>query len=701
MKSAGWNNTIAAGDKVSFGFGGAPGNITTGPQNYALNGSSVGGDPPPPPASTGVQVTITQTGAWGGGFTANLDIVNGSSQAINGWALKFQFTPVIQSLWNGFVSNQGNVYTVKNESWNGGIASGGKVTLGFTASGTLAANSGSSATLNGAACTLTIVTGDGGGGGNPGTSSIVIGNGVDSPSEALQITIPQNAATYPLSLSSGTSATFTVACNNPSVVSAQIVNNSLQLRGLRAGRAGLRLQASPNGLTRYIGVRVRTTDGQIPGFPNYLAVGSVSEDTDDHLNFWHSFDSSQKNRYVDARYIYLNGGPYYGWTTWTNTPGDRAIRYIRESKKMGMIPIFVWYNIADGGESYYTDMQHVQSASYMQDYYKLLKRLLDIIKTESPDGPVGIILEPDFLGYLAQNADAPASRIMAQTNGAYTAGVLKSGTDPQFPDTVAGLVQSINYLISRDTPQAVFGWQMNLWASPAGGWFGPIPGRGIVHLTDNTDYAQGRAAIYNEARAITQYYLDAGVKSYGAKFLSIDKYGLDAGTAEASASGDPANSTWFWNNDQWSNYLTFVRAMRDSSGLPIVLWQLPVGHVNTSQTQNPYANNSLFPDLTNSNSQGEDAAPTFFFGDTFATTGRRLSFFGTNKSGDGALASANGKITWGEHFTSAANAGVAMALFGAGVGGSTTNVGLSATDSYWWITKAQAYFQRPIPLGGN
>ena len=435
--------------------------------------------------------------------------------------------------------------------------------------------------------------------------------------------------------------------------------------------------------------------------PAYLAVGSVSEDTDDDLTFWHNFDSGLKNRYVDARYIYLNGGPYYGWTTWTDTPGDRAVRYIRESKKMGMIPVFVWYNIPDGGESYYTDTQHIQSASYMQDYYKLLKLLLDIIRKESPDDPVGILLEPDFLGYLAQNSGLQASQIPAMTHAAYSAGVLTAGADPAFGDTAQGLVQSINYLIARDTPQAFFGWQMNLWASPAGGWTTPVPGKGIAHLTDGKDIAQGRALIYNEASAITRYYLNAGVTSYGAKFLSIDKYGLDAGTAEASAAQDPANATWFWNNDQWTNYLTFVRAMHDVSGLPIVLWQLPVGHVNSSQTPNPYANNALFPDLLNSNSQGEDSAPTFFFGDTFQTVGSRFTFFAANRGGDAALQAGGNSITWGEHLSAAAQAGVIMTLFGAGVGGSTTNVGAPPTDSNWWITKAQNYFSHPVPLPGH
>ena len=89
LKSAGWNDTIAAGGSASFGFGGTPGSVTAGPRNFLLNGTPVGGSPSPPPAASGVSATITQTGAWSNGFSANLDVVNGSAQALNGWTLKF------------------------------------------------------------------------------------------------------------------------------------------------------------------------------------------------------------------------------------------------------------------------------------------------------------------------------------------------------------------------------------------------------------------------------------------------------------------------------------------------------------------------------------------------------------------------------------------------------------------------------------
>lgn len=713
IKSAGWNNVIPARGQVSFGFGGSPGNVTEAPRNFKLNGSPIGlptptptatprpsptptPRPSPTPLPGGVVVTITQTNQWNGGFGASLEIANGGAP-VNGWTLRFNFDQAITSLWNGFLTRQGNSYTVTNESWNGAIPTGGKATLGFNGSGAIATNSGSNCIFNGVPCTIRTELSSSNPV-SPGQTGIAIGN-VDGTTEALQFTVNAGVSTFPLSLRNQTQGNFRVVTNNSTVVSARVLNNqTLEVTGLSAGRASLKLEDANSNTVRFIGVRVRSANGSLPGLPGYLSLATVSEDTDDHLNFLRSFEPGPKNKRVDARYIYLNGGPYNGWDTWSNVRGGRAINYIRESKKLGMIPFFVYYNIPDGGESYFTDLEHIRSASYMADYYKQLKFTLDILRAEAPDETVGIILEPDFLGYMAQNANAPASGIQAMTNAAYSSGVLTRGVDPDFPDTVQGVVRSINYIISKYAPQAYFGWQMNLWASPAGGWTTPIPGNGLMHKTDSIGVAVGRPLIYNEARAITQYYLNAGVTSYGAKFLSIDKYGLDAASAEANAAQSPAGSIWFWNNDHWGNYLTFVRAMHETANLPVVLWQLPVGHINSSLAVNPYSNTGKFPDLPNNFRKSEDSAPTYFFGDRFNTTRARFSFFSLNGGSDPKLQISGNTITWGDHMSEAATAGVVMAMFGAGVGASTTNIGTPPSDDYWWITKAQQYYLNPVLL---
>lgn len=375
--------------------------------------------------------------------------------------------------------------------------------------------------------------------------------------------------------------------------------------------------------------------------------------------------------------------------------GFRVTSYIRESLKLGMVPFLVYYNIPDGGESYFIDKQHIESLDYMEGYFTDLKFALELAAKEAGDELVGFLLEPDFLGYFAQNDGRPQD-IFASTDAAYSSGALERGIDPDFPNTLAGLVEAINYTIRKHMPSAYFGWQFNLWASPAGGFTNTIPGNGIVHLSDTLGITAGRTAIINESGAITDYYIDAGVLTQGADFVSIDKYGLDAG-AEGK-SDDPSTATWFWNAVHWTNYLTFVSVMHEKTQLPVILWQIPVGRINESQAFSPYHSDGKFPILENVATRYEDSAPTYFFGDTFITDGNRFTHFTQEDGGISDVSSNGQQITWGPHIDLARDSGVTAILFGAGVGISTDGVGSPPTDDYWWITKVQEYFRNPVPL---
>ena len=529
-----------------------------------------------------------------------------------------------------------------------------------------------------------------------GASQIEIAS-EDVSSQALQLTIDQGTADYTLSIGESESSTFSVATNNSRVISAKMIDaDTLRVTGLDAGRASLKITDAETGETRYLGFRVRTADGELPGLPDYLTIGSVSEDSAGDLAFWQDFDGtdSATNKYVDSRYIYLNGGPVNGWRTW----GDRVGSYVRESLKLGMIPQFVYYNIPDGGESFTTNNEHLASTDYMEGYFNDLKFALDEIASEAGDELVQFIMEPDFIGYLMQNAGAPASALPAMTSAAYSSGVLEAGVDPQFDNTVTGLINAINYTISSHQANVEFGWQFNLWASP--GIETPIGSQGICHLTDTMGIEPGRAAIAREAELIAEYYMDAGILSHGADFVSVDKYGLDAG-AQNGAAEDPASSTWFWNADHWNNYLLVVKTLTETTGKEMILWQIPVGHINDSLATNPYDESGSFESLDNTTRQYEDSAPTYLLGDTFTATGIRYDHFAANEGGDTKISSDGNTITWESHMEEARAAGVRQILFGAGVGISTDSIGTEPTDDYWWITKVQEYYQDPVAMDGT
>jgi aryl-phospho-beta-D-glucosidase BglC (GH1 family) len=80
---AGYNSSIAAGAVVSFGFTGAPGNVTTEPANYVFNGTPVGQTAPPVvPSSSGQPTGSTSPSSAGYYRTFGNQILDANNQAV-------------------------------------------------------------------------------------------------------------------------------------------------------------------------------------------------------------------------------------------------------------------------------------------------------------------------------------------------------------------------------------------------------------------------------------------------------------------------------------------------------------------------------------------------------------------------------------------------------------------------------------------
>jgi len=141
-----------------------------------------------------------------------------------------------------------------------------------------------------------------------------------------------------------------------------------------------------------------------------------------------------------------------------------------------------------------------------------------------------------------------------------------------------------------------------------------------------------------------------------------------------------------------------VQTLNAALKKPVVLWQLPVGHVNGSVGSNPYTG-TAFATLNNTSSKHyEDTGPSYFFGDTFTALNSVFapSYYQTNVAADPKVTVNGAQITWGSHLADAKKAGVVSLMFGAGVGDSTDNIGLNnlgLTDDHWWLVKASRYYQ--------
>ncbi|WP_428566150.1 MAG: cellulose binding domain-containing protein [Solidesulfovibrio sp. DCME] len=630
-----------------------------------------------PPAAAlaldGVTASFALTQDWGTGCTAGVTITNtDSSRSLTDWRLSFSLAGTVTSSWEATrLDDQDGKLVFGPATWNATIAPGASVTVGLSVTpGGIAAPA--ALEVTGSWCTDCTTT--------TTTTTTTADSRITADRDGTTFTSGGNT---PLQVHArvGQTRTFTfdkavtaVTARNPDVARLSLADGALAVTGRAAGRTGLRLTFADASVL-YVGLRIDTAAGALPGLPGPVAIGSVSEDTDADLSFWRGHEPGKAGTRADIRYIYINGGPISGWSSWDP---DRATSYAKESLVLGLVPFFVFYNIPDGGESYYTDLAHVQDADYMTAYYANLALFLSQVTAVMQGELYGVILEPDFLGYMQQNSGLAPSAITTADG------------------TLVDTVKRINAQVRADGGNVVFGWQLNLWASPTG-----TGARGVIRRTDDNDqgWTVGRQTIVSVAQAIAAYALSAGILTSGADFVSIDKYGLDAGIQSPD---DPANSTWFWNSDHWNNYLLFVQTLGQATGKPMVLWQLPLGRVNATSRVS-VRTGEPFPDLANTSQHYEDSCATYFLGDTVReATSLRADYFAQNKAGDTALSASGLTVTWGEHISALPAYGVIAALFGAGVGDSTHGTGQPPTDSWYWIQSVQEYYlAHPAPASGG
>ncbi|WP_329582074.1 carbohydrate binding domain-containing protein [Kitasatospora sp. NBC_01250] len=422
--------------------------------------------------------------------------------------------------------------------------------------------------------------------------------------------------------------------------------------------------------------------------PSYLAIGSVYTPGGSVDSFFNGLASHGK--LPDYGYEYLVGNDFPNWAATTTT-------MVQHSARLGMTPVMVEYGMNGNIDGTSVDYTNMQSSSWLTTYFQALKNAASAANAAAPGKPVGWVVEPDMLGYLQQNYAAQyggdASRMPAATSAAYAAGVLAGGSDPAFGDNLKGLVEAIDYTIKKYDPSAFVGWQVNTWGV-----------RDALKDTDTMGWSAGRQSVTATGDQVAAFLQSADI-GYRADFVAFDQWGQDFGILHDP---NPAADVRYLNAAHWSNYLLYVQTIRQSLGLPAVLWQIAVGHLNSTLTPSPtYFNASgRFPDLDNTTAEeNEDSASTFFYGDSFTSSGNDLAFYGANPGGDPKVSVNGSTVSWGSHLPEAATAGVVAVLFGAGTGSSTYGVPeTSGTDQSgpgdfgYWVTRTQSYLAAPTPL---
>ncbi|MEV4765301.1 cellulose binding domain-containing protein [Micromonospora chokoriensis] len=122
-----------------------------------VNGGGNPTNPPPttPPPSGGASCAVKYTAnSWNNGFTADVQVTNTGSSAINGWTMNYSLPSgqTVTNAWNATVSQSGSAVTARNVGHNGSIAPGGTASFGYQGTLNGSYSSPTSFSLNGATC---------------------------------------------------------------------------------------------------------------------------------------------------------------------------------------------------------------------------------------------------------------------------------------------------------------------------------------------------------------------------------------------------------------------------------------------------------------------------------------------------------------------------------------------------------------------
>lgn len=126
IKNAEWNQDIAPGQKVNFGFTASYDNKIHIPKSYCLSTCRQ------KVSDKEYKIDYTTNSDWGTGYSSGISIKNLTNEEIEDWQLSFDFNYEINDMWNAKLRNKNkNTYYLDNNGYNQNISKLGEVNLGF------------------------------------------------------------------------------------------------------------------------------------------------------------------------------------------------------------------------------------------------------------------------------------------------------------------------------------------------------------------------------------------------------------------------------------------------------------------------------------------------------------------------------------------------------------------------------------------
>lgn len=130
IKNAGWNQDIAPGDSVSFGYTASYSGDMHLAEKYEILSAEK------EVSENRRNVTFAVESEWEEGCVVRVTIENKSDTPIEDWRLSFDAVYEIETIWNGIIVSKDNgTYVIKNSGYNSTIEPKGKVEFGYKIAG--------------------------------------------------------------------------------------------------------------------------------------------------------------------------------------------------------------------------------------------------------------------------------------------------------------------------------------------------------------------------------------------------------------------------------------------------------------------------------------------------------------------------------------------------------------------------------------
>jgi hypothetical protein len=248
------------------------------------------------------------------------------------------------------------------------------------------------------------------------------------------------------------------------------------------------------------------------------------------------------------RYQYLAGGVNTGggWATW-NENGTFVTRYIAESRKAHVVPVFTYYMIrrsgpgSDNGDEAKADIGNLRNRETMRAYWRDLA--LFFKRAGATHARTILHVEPDMWGYLEQAGEMKLARTFAH---------------------------HVARLRNRYARNVRLAYHLSEWGTKV----------------DLSIQNPSRAATERLAGKAARFY-----KSLRTRFDLVFGEFSDRDSGFKQHVYGMSHADAWWTRSDFERHVRFLRRVHRLTGKPLMLWQIPLGNTGLPDSWGHFRDN--------------------------------------------------------------------------------------------------------------